>query len=209
MNQEVKASTAPSAPPIHLFKFAASDSCSISVRALARDGETLFHGADICGALGYVNVSQSLADHVDPDDKHIVSIGLPGRAPIFVTESGMYSLVLRSNKPEAKAFKRWVAKDVLPTIRKQGAYVHGASHLSPAQQDALYASVSRLVAEVVRRYDRETEHAHWRTRARQRQYLDMAAKKVAHEMGLPLPVVLAAGSHGGDAALAMLAKVGA
>lgn len=195
------ASKASTAPTVATFTFAPTDTLSMSVRAIHRDGEPWFVAADVCEALGYANASDALTDHVDPEDKHSVSLGLPGRAPIIINESGLYSLILRSNKAEAKLFKRWVTGEVLPTIRKQGAFVQGASKLSPAAQDALYSSIRALIAEALRRYDKETEHVHYRSGARQRVWFRLAAEKVSREMGLPLSVVLSAGAQGLDAGL--------
>lgn len=194
------------APAVSFFTFAPTDAIGMTVRAIKRDGDPWFVAKDVCDALGYANASDALADHVEAEDKHSVSIGLPGRAPIIINESGLYSLIMRSTKPEAKAFKRWVMKDVLPTIRKQGAYVQGAERLSPEAQDALYASIRGLVAEAMRRYDWETEHAHWRALHRQRDWFRLAAKKVSREMSLPLDVVISAGSHGVDAGMAILVR---
>lgn len=193
-----------SAPAIALFTFAPNDALGMTVRAIARDGDPWFIAKDVCDALGYANASDALADHVDPEDKHSVSLGLPGRAPAIINESGLYSLVFGSNKPEAKLFKRWITKDVLPTIRKQGAYVQGASKLSPAAQDALYASIRGLMVDALRRYDKETEHVHWRSPVRQRDWFRLSAEKVSRDMGLPLDVVIAAGSNGVDAGMSVL-----
>jgi len=194
-------------PQVTTFRFAPTDTLSISLRAIVRDGEPWFLGMDVAAALGYANASDALTDHVDPEDKHSVSLGLPGRAPIIINESGLYSLILRSNKPEAKQFKRWVTKEVLPTIRKQGAYVQGADRLSPEAQDLLYATIRALLAEALRRYDRETEHVHWRGAARRREWFRLAAEKVSKEMGLPLNVVVAAGSRGLDAGMLVMTQV--
>ena len=60
---------------------------------------------------------------VDAEDKHQHSLGLRGRAPWLITESGLYGLILRSRKPEARAFSRWVTKEVLPSIRRNGVYM--------------------------------------------------------------------------------------
>jgi prophage antirepressor-like protein len=79
--------------------------------------------------LGYTNPNEAIQDHVDDEDKlnskTLSSLGQ--RGGWFVNESGMYSLILRSNKPEAKTFKRWITHEVLPSIRKTGSYTHPAS----------------------------------------------------------------------------------
>lgn len=87
-------------------------------------GEPWFVAKDVCEILGYVNPSKAIADHVDDEDKlnneSLASLGQ--RGGWIINESGLYSLVLRSDKKEAKEFKRWVTSDVLPSIRKTGSY---------------------------------------------------------------------------------------
>ena len=97
------------------------------VRTLTIDGEPWFVGKDIAEVLGYSNSRKALADHVDDEDKMDGvtirdSIGREQK-PIFINESGLYSLILSSRLPGAKAFKRWITSEVLPTIRKTGGYV--------------------------------------------------------------------------------------
>lgn len=98
-----------------------------SVRVVMRDGEPWFVARDVCEALGLENVTKALSP-LDDDEKITLtnSEGNP-RAGIplmlsLVSEPGLYSLVLRSRKQEAKEFKRWVTHDILPSIRKTGIY---------------------------------------------------------------------------------------
>ena len=99
------------------------------IRALSIDGEPWFVGKDIAERLGYTNPLKAIRDHVDPEDKGVNEMDTPGgRQPlVFINESGLYSLVLSSKLPSAKAFKRWVTHDVIPTIRKTGGYVNDTS----------------------------------------------------------------------------------
>ena len=85
-------------------------------------GEPLFVGKDVAEALGYINVQKAIRDHVDNEDKGVNEMVTPGgmQKAIFINESGLYSLVLSSKLPQAKAFKRWVTAEVLPQIRKTG-----------------------------------------------------------------------------------------
>lgn len=92
-----------------------------------REGdEVWFVGKDIAESLGYKRPTKSIQDHVDIEDKDEVpiqdSIGRKQNTPI-INESGMYSLILRSNLPSSKQFKKWVTSEVLPSIRKHGAYI--------------------------------------------------------------------------------------
>ena len=196
------------APLTDTFTFTVTDTLSISLRTILRDGEPWFIAKDVCDALGYANTSKALADHVEPEDWSNVSLGQRGLGSVnIISEPGLYSLISGSKKPEAKQFKRWVMRDVLPTIRKQGAYVQGADKLSPEAQDLLYAAIRALLAEALRRYDRETEHVHWRGASRRREWFRLSAEKVSKEMGLPLDVVIAAGSQGLDAGMSLMTQV--
>jgi anti-repressor protein len=96
------------------------------VRTLVIDGEPYFVGKDVAEILGYSNSRKAIGDHVDEEDKVDGvtirdSIGRDQK-PILINESGLYSLILSSKLPNAKKFKHWVTSDVLPSIRKTGAY---------------------------------------------------------------------------------------
>lgn len=92
-----------------------------SVRTVVLNKEPWFVAADVCRALEHSNVTVAL-DRLDEDEKAKLNLGLPGGATGCVNEPGLYSLVLGSRKPEAKAFKRWVTHEIIPTIRKHGMY---------------------------------------------------------------------------------------
>lgn len=103
------------------------------VRSITIDGEPWFVGKDIAKALEYKNPERELRKKVDERDKGVTKMVTPGGEQdiIIINESGFYSLVLLSKNAKAKEFKYWVTSEVLPSIRKTGAY-----HLSPAQQIA-------------------------------------------------------------------------
>ena len=109
------------------------------IRTIEIDGEPWMVGKDVAKALGYSNTKDALARHVDPEDKrHDDGVVIPdpmGREqhPTVINESGLYSLVLSSNLPTAKKFKRWVTGYVLPTIRKTGGYIAGQNTMSPEE----------------------------------------------------------------------------
>ena len=88
------------------------------------DGEPWLLGKDVADGLGYQNGSRDINRHVDIEDRRIITIfdGIQNREMIFINESGMFSLALGSKLKVAKEFKRWVTKEVLPSIRKHGAY---------------------------------------------------------------------------------------
>ena len=95
------------------------------VRTVEIDGEPWFVGKDVATVLGYSNTQKAVRDHIDEEDKLTERIVLSGqnREVIIVNESGLYSLILSSKLPNAKAFKRWVTSEVIPSIRKHGAYM--------------------------------------------------------------------------------------
>ena len=94
------------------------------VRTMEINGEPYFVGKDVAEILGYSNTRDALTKHVDSEDKNTVAIcdgkGNPNQT--VINESGLYSLILSSKLPKAKEFKRWVTSEVLPSIRKHGAY---------------------------------------------------------------------------------------
>ena len=94
------------------------------VRTTEVNGEPFFVGKDVAEILGYANPNEAIADHVDEEDKlnskTLLSLGQ--RGGWLINESGLYSLILTSKLPKAKAFKRWVTSEVLPSIRKHGLY---------------------------------------------------------------------------------------
>lgn len=109
------------------------------VRAVLIDQEPMFVGKDVAEILGYENPSKAVRDHVDAEDKIMgVQNGTPsitdsmGRVqyPTFINESGLYSLVLSSKLSRAKKFKHWVTSEVLPSIRRHGAYMTGDTIMS-------------------------------------------------------------------------------
>ena len=99
------------------------------VRVVLKDGEPWFVAADVCKCLEIAN-SRDAISRLDEDEKMTVGLtdshsGQRGGAQMMtiVSEAGLYSLVLGSRKPEAKAFKRWITHDVIPTIRRFGVYM--------------------------------------------------------------------------------------
>ncbi|MBO3755686.1 ORF6C domain-containing protein [Streptococcus suis] len=106
------------------------------VQLVEINNEPWFVGKEIAEILGYQNPSKALKDHVDEEDKlnNETLSSLGQRGGWIINESGLYSLILKSKLPQAKQFKRWVTSEVLPAIRKHGAYA-----LSPetVNEDAL------------------------------------------------------------------------
>ena len=122
------------------------------VRTTVIGGEPWFVAADVCRALAIGNPSMAL-DRLDDDERTLISIeGASNGKPVNgVNEPGLYSLVLGSRKPEAKAFKRWITHEVIPAIRKTGGY-----HVpqSPAEQMAQgLLAAQKLLAEKDKRIE--------------------------------------------------------
>lgn len=95
------------------------------VRVIAINDEPWFVGKDVAEILEYKRTADALNTHVDGEDKGVGEIQTPGgkQKMIIVNESGLYSLIFSSKMKKAKEFKRWVTSEVLPTIRKHGAYM--------------------------------------------------------------------------------------
>lgn len=105
------------------------------IRGLKIEGEPWFIGKDVAAALGYSDTAQAIRKHIDDEDKGVVESTTPGGKQniTIINESGLYSLMLKSKLPGAKKFKRWVTSEVLPSIRKTGAYsMPGAGRAEPA-----------------------------------------------------------------------------
>lgn len=96
-----------------------------AIRTIEKDGEPWFVGKDVAAALGYKEPTKAAREKVDDDDKGVSKIDTPSgiQEMTIINESGLYSLVLSSKLPTAKKFKRWVTNEVIPSIRKHGAYM--------------------------------------------------------------------------------------
>ena len=98
-------------------------------------GEPMFAATDVCNALGYSNSRKAIADHTDAEERCNISLQRGGEMT-FINESGLYSLIIRSNKEEAKPFRKWITSEILPSIRKNGYYVNNkfaTNHLTPTK----------------------------------------------------------------------------
>lgn len=109
------------------------------IRSLEINNEPYFVGKDIAEVLGYENPQKAIRDHVDEDDKmmgeqngtpYILDVLGRKQYPVFINESGLYSLIMSSKLSSAKRFKRWVTSEVLPSIRKHGGYIAGQEQMT-------------------------------------------------------------------------------
>lgn len=90
------------------------------IRTITKDNEPMFCLADVCKALDIKNATD-VAKRLDDDERTRLNLGRQGETN-FVTESGLYAVILRSDKPNAKKFRKWITGEVLPSIRKTGSY---------------------------------------------------------------------------------------
>ena len=100
------------------------------IRTVNIDGEPWFVGKDVAEALGYQNGSRDINNHIEEDDRRIITnqnyqngtLEIPNRGLIIINESGLYALIFGSKLESAKRFKHWITSEVLPSVRKHGIY---------------------------------------------------------------------------------------
>lgn len=120
-----------------------------AVRVVVKDGEPWFVAKDVCDILEIANSRDAVA-RLDHDERGVVLTDTPGGMQELqaVNEPGLYTLILGSRKPEAKAFKRWITHEVIPAIRKTGAYAIDQNKVVPlSERQALIQSL-KLTAEL-------------------------------------------------------------
>ena len=102
-----------------------------SVRTIFANNEVWFCAKDVCGILEIKNVTQAV-QRLDEDERSMFNIGRQGNTN-FINESGLYTLILRSDKKEAKPFRKWITSEVIPAIRKTGKYEEKKKPLTQAE----------------------------------------------------------------------------
>lgn len=120
-----------------------------NMRTAVVDGEPLFCLVDVCKVLDIQNPSK-VAQRLDDDERTKLELGRQGETN-FITESGLYAVILRSDKPNAKSFRRWVTSEVLPSIRKTGNY--SAKPMTTEEKIKLLAQGNTELAERVDRVE--------------------------------------------------------
>ena len=158
-----------------------------SIRVQMIKDEPWFAAKDVCELLGLDNSRQAVS-RLDDDEKGVINSDTPGgkQELTFVNESGMYALIFQSRKPQARAFRKWVTGEVLPSLRKYGYYVAPGAQLTDEQREEL----ERVMMGRMRRY------------LSRRDYI-----QVARRTGYPVWFVqrVVAGQAGGHAGSVMLA----
>lgn len=144
------------------------------MHALTINGEPWAYANEVAAALGYKNARKAITDHVDPEDRDVVTkrdtIGRNQNTAI-INESGLYSLILGSKLPKAKAFKRWVTSEVLPALRKTGSYGKKPAPADPSALADLVRATSQLM-----RDQRKNVHD-----------IAYAAAVIMHQYGVDVP----------------------
>ncbi len=106
------------------------DLFSGNLRVIMQGDDPWFVAKDVCDVLGHSNPTVAVRI-LNDSEKAKTDLGMRGRAPLIVSESGLYKLIMRSDKPVAKAFQDWVTREVLPSIRKTGGYLVARPDESP------------------------------------------------------------------------------
>ncbi|MDE1465646.1 phage antirepressor [Spartinivicinus poritis] len=121
---------------------------SSAVRIINIEGEPWFVSKDVAEVLGYAT-AYKMTRSLDENEKGPQIVGTLGGAQelSLISESGLYSAILKSRRPEAKAFKKWVTNEVLPTIRKTGGYIAGQENDSPEVIMAKALQVAQSIIE--------------------------------------------------------------
>lgn len=145
---------------LQLFKFEGN-----KVRTLKIDNEPYFVGKDVAKILGYALPTKAIQDHVDKEDQKSEIVnksqffqnGTGFMSVDLITESGVYSLIFSSKLPRAKKFKRWVTSEVLPAIRKHGAYMTDEKAFDVVNNKDGLASLLQQAADQLRAKDIQIE----------------------------------------------------
>ena len=129
------------------------------VRTVMVGNEPWFVGKDVAAALGYKNPQEAVRTHIFDEDKGVSEILTPGGTQklTVINESGLYSLILASKIPSARAFKKWVTSEILPTIRRHGAYISDPLMQKMAVNPGLLEKIVETMMYEKKRADNLTE----------------------------------------------------
>lgn len=132
-----------------------------TVRTVEIDNEVWFVGKDVAEALGYSDPRSAISKKIENEDRGVAKMATPSgtQQMTIINESGLYSLILSSKLPSAKEFKHWVTSEVLPSIRKNGAYIRNQENMTPAEIVARGLIAAQKIIE-----EREKEIVHLNNR---------------------------------------------
>lgn len=126
-----------------------------NVRTMQINGEAWFVGKDVATVLGYARTADAVRKHVDEEDRGVSNLATPSgeQSMTIINESGLYSLIISSKLPAAKKFKRWVTSEVLPAIRKHGAYMTDAKAEAIVTDKSALADLLQQAADQLKEKD--------------------------------------------------------
>lgn len=147
------------------------------IRTRKRGDEFFFCGKDLCSVLEIIDHKQALS-RLDDDQRGWYNTYTPGgnQKMIYVSESGLYELILQSRKPEARKFRKWITSEVLPALRKYGVYSTDSKQMDRAAKRLAQKTVNRLLDEI----DSQLSATDKRIIARQCQTDEYEVSKVLH-----------------------------
>lgn len=133
------------------------------IRVLEKDGEAWFVASDIAKALEYRDAS-NMNRNLDDDEKDTQNVSTLGgtQEVSVINESGLYVAILKSRKPEAKRFKKWVTGTVLPAIRKTGGYIAGEEH-AETEDELIYRAMEVMNRKIEAMKPKAEYHDKWMT----------------------------------------------
>lgn len=174
-----------------------------TVRTVLIGGEPWFVAKDIAEVLGYSGTHE-MTKRLDDDEKSTLQIaGLGartgGRGATVISEPGVYEALFGSQKAKAKEFRRWLKREVLPSIRRRGVYFEGQQRIRAELIDALAENIREKALPALQEYDRQTEHLHWIALTKPEEYRrrhQLAVDAVALDFDLPRSLVAALTSQG-------------
>ncbi|ACU89014.1 prophage antirepressor [Desulfomicrobium baculatum DSM 4028] len=191
---------------ITTFQFSLTTGRTLNVRVTDQNGDPWFIAKDVCDVLGFANPSDA-TKYLDEDEKALINnpslTANPNGNVTIINESGLYSLILRSRKAEAKRFKKWVTSEVLPSIRKHGGYLKGQEELPEGLVSSLHKTIRENALPALRYYDLLTEHNYYPGISKHKREASKqeAIIKTAVKFDLPPSFVRQLVSHGVKEAL--------
>lgn len=154
----------------------------IKVRTVQKDGDPWWVLKDVCEVLGLKNPTM-IADRLDEDERAKFDLGRQGETNI-INESGLYNVILRSDKPEAKPFRKWVTSEVLPAIRKTGGYIAGQEQLKDAE---LMARALMVAQKTIESRTEEVKSLKLANAVQQQQIAELNPKATYYDLVLQCP----------------------
>lgn len=122
------------------------------IRTVTIDNEPWFVAKDVCEALKHTNPTMAM-QMLEDDERTKLSLGRAGETNV-INESGLYTLIIKSNLPNAKKFRKWVTSEVLPSIRKNGGYIANQEQMTPEQ---IVANALIVAQNIISQKDRQIE----------------------------------------------------